>query len=79
MPQNLFSPMEENDLYQYRACGVVRGRYYPSAEDFNIGTLVTNSAVIEAFITSKQNRPPKITPEQIHQVTFQLVGFDNGK
>ena len=65
MPENLFAPIYEKDLYQYRALGVVKGKYYPSAEDFNLGTLVTNSAVIKAFITSKPNRPAKITPDMI--------------
>ncbi len=65
MSPSLFPPLDEKNLYQYRAVGVVRGRYYPSTVDFNQGTLVTNESVIQAVINSKPNRAPKITPDCI--------------
>ncbi len=49
----------------YRAVGVVRGRYYPSAQDFNQGILATNSGVIEAVIDSDENSLTHITPDVI--------------
>jgi len=67
MSKNLFSPIDADNQYQYRAVGVVRGKYYPSTEDFNIGTLATNSAVIQASINSKQKHHTNIKPDMIEK------------
>jgi hypothetical protein len=65
MSGRLFPPLNKKNAYQYRAVGVVRGRYYPSAQDFNKGILATNSGVIEAVIAPNENSLTHITPDVI--------------
>ena len=65
MSASLFSLLDKKNAYQYRAVGVVRGRYYPSAQDFNKGILATNEGVIEAVIAPKENSLTHITPDVI--------------
>ena len=66
MSASLFSPLDKKNAYQYRAFGVVRGRYYPSALDFNQGILATSDSVIQAVIDSNKNSLTLITPDVIH-------------
>ncbi|MDF5730070.1 MAG: hypothetical protein PUP92_19170 [Rhizonema sp. PD38] len=65
MSNGLFTPLDEKNAYQYRAVGVVRGRYYPSATDFTKGILATSDSVIEAIIALNKNSLTLITPDVI--------------
>jgi hypothetical protein len=78
MSDGLFSPLDEKNAYQYRAVGVVRGRYYPSATDFNKGILATSDSVIEAVIASNRNSVTKITPDVIdNELLFHVYPRTN--
>ncbi|MBD2775085.1 hypothetical protein [Iningainema tapete] len=79
-------PSHENE---YRALGVVRGRYYPSVEDFHQGILVTDGAIIPAFVLQRKTNItpeaiedellfsvyPRTNKEQGNALTLQLVKF----
>lgn len=74
---------------EYRALGVVRGRYYPSVEDFYTGILVTDGAIIPASVLKRKSNItpdaiedellfsvyPRTNKDQGNTLTLQLVKF----
>src|SRR5579883_1305093 len=73
MPESLLPSPPRQNPYEYRAVGIVSGRYYPSNIDFHTGSLVTRSGIIQAVIWSRPHTSPIITPELIeNELSFSV-------